>query len=276
MDERAARLADRLTAGFYARCGESFSATRTAGWPGWSRLEGPLRAAARRAADEGRALRVLDLGCGNLRFERWLEGLLPGAAVEAVGLDREPGLAAGTGGYGAGAAGGGAGVGPKGPSAGLSAEVVAAEFGDGWGLPAALEGAFDVAVAFGLLHHLTGFRGRRAVMEGLARALAPGGVAAASCWRFLDDRRLVTKAREATADALARWPGLAGQLGPGDAFLGWQGEEGVFRFCHAVDEAELDRLVAAATAAAPGVREAGRFSADGRSGELNRYALLAR
>lgn len=269
MDERAARLADRLTAGFYARYGESFSTTRTGGWPGWSRLEGPLRAVARRAADEGRALRVLDLGCGNLRFERWLEGLLPCAAVETVGLDREPGLAAG-------AAGDGAGAGSDGPAAGLSAEVVAAEFGDGWGLPAALEGAFDVAVAFGLLHHLTGFRGRRAVMEGLARALAPGGVAAASCWRFLDDRRLAEKARGATADALARWPGLAGRLGPGDAFLGWQGEEGVFRFCHAVDEAELDRLVAAATGAVPGVREAGRFSADGRSGELNRYTVLAR
>ena len=95
MDERAARRADRLTAGFYARYGESFSTTRTGGWPGWSRLEGPLRAVARRAADEGRALRVLDLGCGNLRFERWLEGLLPCAAVETVGLDREPGLAAG-------------------------------------------------------------------------------------------------------------------------------------------------------------------------------------
>ncbi|MEY8437469.1 class I SAM-dependent methyltransferase [Atopobiaceae bacterium 24-176] len=269
MDERAARLADRLTAGFYARCGESFSATRTGGWPGWSRLEGPLRDAARRAADEGRALRVLDLGCGNLRFERWLEGLLPGAAVEVIGLDREPGLAAGASGATVGGGGG-----SDGPASGLSAEVVAAEFGDGWGLPTAFEGGFDVAVAFGLLHHLTGFCGRRAVIEGLARALAPGGVAAASCWRFLDDRRLAAKAREATADALARWPELAGRLGPGDAFLGWQGEEGVFRFCHAVDEAELDRLVAAAAAAAPGVREAGRFSADGRSGELNRYVVL--
>lgn len=269
MDERAARLADRLTAGFYGRCGESFSATRVGGWPGWARLGEPLRTAARRAADEGRALRVLDLGCGNLRFERWLGATLPGTAVEATGLDREPGLAAGA--LRAPVDGPGSGLG-----GGLSVEVVAAEFGDGWELPAALEGAFDVAVAFGLLHHLTGFHGRRAVMEGLARALAPGGVAAASCWRFLDDRRLAEKAREATADALARWPGLAGQLGPGDAFLGWQGEEGVFRFCHAVDEAELDRLVAGATAAAPGVREVGRFSADGRSGELNRYALLAR
>lgn len=269
MDERAARLADRLTAGFYGRCGESFSATRVGGWPGWARLGEPLRTAARRAADEGRALRVLDLGCGNLRFERWLGAALPGTAVEATGLDREPGLAEDA--LRAPVDGPGAGLGGD-----LSVEVVAAEFGDGWELPAALERGFDVVVAFGLLHHLTGFRDRRAVMEGLARALAPGGVAAASCWRFLDDRRLVTKAREATADALARWPELAGQLGPGDAFLGWQGEEGVFRFCHAVDEAELDRLAAAATAAAPGVREVGRFSADGRSGGLNRYTVLAR
>ena len=84
------------------------------------------------------------------------------------------------------------------------------------------------------------------------------------------------KARETTADALARWPELAGQLGPGDAFLGWQGEEGVFRFCHVVDEAELDRLVAAAMDAVPGVHEVGRFSADGRTGELNRYTVLGR
>lgn len=257
MEKKAARLADRLTAEFYRRCGESFSATRHGGWPGWERLLEPLGAAAKRAADEGRAVRVLDLGCGNLRFERWLADALPGVAVEATGLDREPSLA-------------------KDAVPGFAAEVVAARFDDGWRLPAGLSGRFDVAVAFGLLHHLTGFAGRRAVLEGLARALAPGGVAAASCWRFLNDGRLGKKARAATADAAALWPELAGALGPGDAFLGWQGEEGVFRFCHNVDEEELGRLAAAAVAAAPGMREEGRFSADGRTGELNRYLVLRR
>lgn len=257
MEKKAAQLADRLTTEFYRRCGESFSATRQGGWPGWERLLGPLGAVAQRTADEGRAVRVLDLGCGNLRFERWLACALPGVAVEATGLDREPALA-------------------QGAAPGLAVQVVSAQLGDEWALPGELHGHFDAAVAFGLLHHLTGFAGRRAVVEGLAQALAPGGVAAASCWRFMDDARLGPKAQAATTDAVARWPELAGALGPGDAFLGWQGEADVFRFCHNVDEDELDDLVAAAVTAAPGVREEGRFSADGRTGELNRYAVLER
>lgn len=304
MDEGAARLADRLTAEFYEVNADSFAATRRHGWPGWERLLPQFERRATDAAEEGRSLRVLDLGCGTFRFERWLARVLPGVPVEALGLDR---------------------------SATLAAEVPAGcrfercEIGGDWELPARLRGRFDVAVAFGLLHHLPRPEGRAAVVRALGDALAPGGVACLSAWRFLDDGRLAVKAGEATAATVARYPELAGALGSGDAFLGWQGSCETVRFCHHCDEAELDGLVAAveareaetgavkagagdvagsgmgdtgrpegdaacaADAAGSGMGDGGRpagdatsiaetdrFYADGRSGRLNRYLVLER
>lgn len=256
MDEQEARLADRLTAEFYGRCGRSFSGTRHSRWPGWERLAPRLRSLGARAADEGRPLRVLDLGCGNLRFERWLSDLGLGCGLEVVAVDRDRTLV------------------EEGDGGSCSVTFVEADLSRDWSPPAEWEGRFDVAVAFGLLHHLPRPAAREVVVGALARALAPGGMAAFSCWRFLEDERLTAKAKAATARALEAHPELMGQMGPGDAFLGWGCETDVFRFCHQVDEEELDQLVKVALAQVPAVDELERFSSDGRSGRLNRYGVM--
>ena len=144
----------------------------------------------------------------------------------------------------------------------------------------------DLAVAFGLMHHLPTLALRARVLEGLLGSLRPGGFAIASFWQFLNDARLAAKAAAATAEGRVAH-GLP-TFQENDFLLGWQHAEGVYRFCHHTPEKEIDALLApirnpsapsasscASTASLP-LREVARFSADGKQGNLNRYLILQR
>lgn len=57
----------------------------------------------------------------------------------------------------------------------------------------------------------------------------------------------------------------------GDFVLGWQNVPGAYRYCHSFSDIELDQLVVACGDAA---EEVVRFTADGRTGEMNAYVVL--
>ena len=120
------------------------------------------------------------------------------------------------------------------------------------------------------MHHVPGAELRSVLAEWLVAHTQSGGIIALSCWRFMDDKRLATQARAVTRNCRACHPDLA--LEPNDYFLGWQGSADVPRYCHYIDEWELDDLSVAACAS--GARELERFNADGDGGVLNRYLLL--
>ncbi len=236
-------------------------------------------------APDGRALRVLDLACGNLRFERFLMDALPDLAIRVDAVDSCATLADGAtalpgvrfheldvvsallGSAGATASQARAEAGDR-ASAGNPTAVVA-------GAPLALPRLTpcDLAVSFGFLHHVPGFEQRAAVLAALVAQLRPGGVAAVSLWQFLDDERLARKAATSHPAALVDLGLDESALDEGDRLLGWQDALGAWRYCHHFAEFEVDALSAAACAAT-GARELARFSADGASGRLNRYLLL--
>lgn len=135
------------------------------------------------------------------------------------------------------------------------------------GVPAA---AFDLVVAFGLLHHVPGSEARQAFVAELARRVAIGGVLAITAWQFAGRPRF--------ADRIVPWSELElrggppidpAQLEPGDHLLGFGDPSPALRYCHHCDDAELDALVAPIP-----LDEVARFSADGRDGDLNRYVVL--
>lgn len=252
------RLARRLIArnnAFYRDHAASFSATRAAPWQGWRTVARIVRDAQGKAGPEG-DLSLLDVACGNLRFERFLVDCLPDTRLHITAIDSTPELAAGV----------------------LDARIsylardVLARLLDGAD-PLSDTDPADLVVSFGFLHHVPGSELRRGLLGSLARRVAPGGLLALSFWQFMDDARLAAKA--ATADGAAReagWPISA--LEDGDHFLGWQDDPGALRYCHHFPEAEIDEL--ASHLADLGMREVARFSADGRSGALNRYLVCQR
>lgn len=274
MDQAVARKLIALNNRFYRSHAASFSATRSTPWTGWekvARLVEEARGKTGGAAAFPTSLHVLDVACGNMRLARFLAQALSQERIAYHGIDRCAPLAqsAGT------------------PDATdrlsiafheadilerLLAPGTRALSPTGRELPAG-----ELVACFGFMHHVPGEALRAALLRELVAQAAPGGIVAVSFWRFMDDARLAGKAAVSDHGAVAAppWKGYDPvDLEVGDHFLGWQDEGGALRFCHHTDEAELDRLVASVPARH--AEECARFSADGRSGELNRYLVLRR
>ena len=240
MDETYAREMSALTRSFYDEVYATFSATRQSPWAGWERL---VRELGITGAEE---LRVLDVACGNLRFERFLAGRV--RSVEAWCSDACDDLAQ---------------SGP--PSVEGIVHYAHADIAE-----ALLTGDLsrvsatcpvDLAVSFGFMHHLPLAAQRQRLLAHLVGQVRTGGHVCVSFWQFERDARIMRGAE-----------GVAGG-GAGDYLLGWQGSDRVRRFCHSTREGEIGELVASLAGSA---REVARFSADGKSGDLNRYLVLRR
>ncbi len=241
-DNQTARRLIELNTEFYRLQAASFSQTRHAAWMGWGRLADGL------SLDSH--AKVLDLACGNLRFERFLQERFPLTRFEFDAVDNCPALS----------------VGAK--------DIPVRDLDLAQAL---LDGrrpelsAHDLAVSFGFMHHLPTFEMRSGLLELLARATAPGGVFSVSFWQFMDDEGLAAKAEQTTARGISEL-GITG-LGVRDYLIGWQAKPGVYRYCHHFDDTEVDAL---ATHIADRARLVDSYRADGRTGRLNRYLVFKR
>lgn len=272
MDTDDARALIALNNRFYRDHAASFSATRSAPWQGWARVAELAAEASAAKADE--SLRVFDLACGNMRLARHLARALPHTRIDYYGVDRCAELAE-----------------ANHPSVCLSDDVGSApaqvrvhfheadileamlahtSVGDNPG-PLAGIPACDLSCCFGFMHHVPSKDLRLAVIRALVASTAPGGIVVLSFWRFMDDERLAAKARAVTEQARASETVPA--LGANDYLLGWQDDASALRYCHHFTEDEISEL---ARAVADCAQETERFSADGKSGALNRYLVLTR
>ena len=252
MDEKTARALGAINRDFYRDSAAAFSETRRDSWPGWEPLPGWIED---RLAD--RALRVLDVGCGNGRFGAFLAHALPehAADIDYCGLDSSAPLLDSV--------------------RARRLPVAATEILLGDVIETPLESlladrAFSLIAVFGLLHHIPGERKRAALLRSLARRLEPGGLLALAFWRFDDFERF--RVRRKAFEAWNRDAPEAidlSQLEPGDRLLRWGEGSGVVRYCHHVDDAEAERLLDAA-----GLERLACYDADGREGGLNRYFVL--
>lgn len=250
MDKQTADRMTELTSAFYDAVASSFSATRQAPWTGWERALSTLD------LPSDRSLAVLDVACGNLRFERFLASR--GLATRAWCVDSCPQMQGD----------------PSAPHAfdlqfiqqDLAAHLTSEQDFATWGIP-----PVDLAVSFGFAHHLPLERQRAHLVRSLVASLAPGGHALLSFWQLENDPHLLAKAQASTRRASEAFE-LCG-LGAHDYLLGWQERTDVFRYCHHFPEEEVDELVASV---APDACEVARFSADGKGSNLNRYVVLRR
>jgi len=201
--------------------------------------------------------RVLDVGCGNGRLALLLNQERPGATY--LGMDAVPELV------------------ELARARSDQLTDIAAEFrvadvarpGWGGGLPGAapstsLRTSFDCVVALAVLHHIPGFDLRVQVMREIATLLEPGGCLILSTWQFLGTARMRRKIVDWAEVDIAEEA-----LEPGDYLLDWKREGRGLRYCHLVDEAEVERL-----AAESGFRVRETFRAGGREGNLSLFAVL--
>ena len=124
----------------------------------------------------------------------------------------------------------------------------------------------DAVVCLATLQHLPGRDLRARVMADLASLVAPTGIVAVSAWQFLAADRFVAKQIDWATVGLAPT-----DVEPGDALLPWQQGGYAVRYVHHIDLTELTELAAQA-----GLTVTETYTADGKEGNLNLYALLRR
>lgn len=247
MDSFTADMLRALNNRFYRDNRTSFSATRRNSWPGWNRCVELCCAHV-----SARGARVLDVACGNMRFERYLREACGFEDFSYTGVD----------------------------SCELFDELPAqARFveadllescGTGENGLSELVGlhAFDLCACFGFFHHVPSQAARIELVEQLLATVRSGGHVAVSLWRFADVPELADKAAATTARARDEL-GLP-ELDAGDYLLGWQDRTDAYRYCHSFSEPEIDELKRTVGAAAELVE---RFEADGRTGAMNTYLV---
>lgn len=226
---------------FYATFARAFAASRSVSDPG---LVCILPYIPPRAS-------VLDVGCGNGRLATLLDRERPGATY--LGVDAVPELVELA----------------RAQADQLTTITVEFRVADvarpGWAEP--LSGApFDCVVALAVLHHIPGLDLRVQVLREIGSVLAPDGCLIISTWQFLGSARMRRKIVAWTEVGIAEE-----RLEPGDYLLDWKREGRGLRYCHLVDEAEVERL-----AVESGFRVRETFRAGGREGDLSLFAVLDR
>jgi SAM-dependent methyltransferase len=262
MDDATRHALRSLNERFYEERGVAFSRTRDHAWPGWERLIPHLE----RAASTHSPMRVLDVGCGNGRFARFLAGHFQGSGrrIAYTGVDASKTLLD---------------LARQQEAPGVETHYQRGDFVED---PGALpQAAFHVVVLFGVLHEVPGRATRRALIERLTERVARGGVLVLARWLFASRPR--TRARILDWE---RWNASAtpaidrAQLEPGDALLPWQTAaeearrapaETDVRFVHAIDDLEMGAL----TRDLPILR-IDHFQEDGRERNLNEYSVYRR
>ena len=317
MDNATARTLCALNNEFYAREAMSFSATREVPWPGWRRVLGAIAAAqleldsssralfSSRVSDEkcesahpagasscsecdndaDDSLFLVDVACGNMRFERFLNEEYPHEflALAVDSCDRLALDALKTCDF------------DRSEVSYTHIDVIEQLLDGGTkGLAFSLgTKSADATVAFGFMHHIPGEENRTSFLRALLDTVRSGGIVAVSLWRFMDDERLAKKAHEATvrarsyvADAVSGRAPLDEEMArsslfavdftqfeAGDYLLGWRDDVAAFRYCHSFNDAEIARLIDSVSNAATLID---RFTADGKTGNLNEYLVFGR
>jgi SAM-dependent methyltransferase len=239
MDPETIETLLALNRRFYTDLAAPFSASRPAGDPALATILPHIPGHAR----------LLDVGCGNGRLARLLDRERPGAAY--TGVDWSPAF-----------------IEPlrASPPPHMAATFHLADVTrPGWTrlLPAE---PYDCAVLLAVLQHIPSLGLRAQVLQEAGTVVRPAGVLLVSAWQFLERPRMRRKVVPWEEAGIA-----AERLEPGDYLLRWERGGHGRRYCHLLDEAELQQL-----AAACGWRAESTWRAGGCEGDLGLYAALRR
>jgi len=263
MNRQTIAALNRINRTFYHHQSEDFSRTRRSPWPGWKRVVSAYEEK-NPTSGAGSLVSILDVGCGNGRFLPFLAEQLQ-APIRYFGVDSSLALLLE-------ARGGVAGRTSSQP------KLVAAELIDDRPLEFLRSAQFDLAVVFGVLHHIPSYQARQSLLTALAACLKPGGLMAVSFWQFGEHRRFLRRSIWWTDyNKQAREPIEIGELEKGDMVLTWGDQSGQersgcssnLRYCHFADTKEAGQLVRSLP-----LHVMEMYRSDGEGQRQNLYYLL--
>jgi tRNA (uracil-5-)-methyltransferase TRM9 len=139
---------------FYLKTQKYFNISRQSPWDGWEKLL-PLL--------QGRALKCLDLGCGNGRFGKWLSQY---KKIDYTGLDNNQYL--------------------------LDQIPFGHKIKQDITQPWRLKDKFNLIVLMAVLHHIPTKTARLKILQQAKKLLLPGGLLVFTAWNF-DQKKIVKK-----------------------------------------------------------------------------------
>lgn len=268
MDETTAQCLVALNNEFYAQAALSFSATRHASWPGWEPLISCLtenvpttyrmrceKDACARPTAPIKPIPVLDIACGNMRFEAYLEEKLPTWPFDFHAVDSCASFE-------------------------LRQTTLDVTFQQLDVLKHLMSGTLEdklqsprcaLVACLAFLHHVPTQELRMQLLKAMLNQVEQGGLMAVSLWTFADDTGFAARAEKSTAQATTALQ--LENLDSGDYLLGWQNNNHLWRYCHSFDNDEIDDL---ATCLEPHASAIRRFQADGRTNRMNTYLVFRR
>lgn len=239
---------NQLNQEFYETTARSFNRSRQYFWQGWQQLEPLLK----QLQDQQDRLNVFDAGCGNGRFAQFLADLK--IEFEYTGLESNSDLLR----YAQQTIN----------KLKINHKLIEFDLIEGLindNLTEKFDQKFNLIAVFGLIHHIPGFKLRKKLLEQLAELLSADGYLVITAWQFAaDDRFLKREVDPALVNIKAQ------DLEKNDFILDWRKGERAFRYCHFVDEEEVERL----SRQIEELSLENTFLADSKSGELNRYLLF--
>jgi 2-polyprenyl-3-methyl-5-hydroxy-6-metoxy-1,4-benzoquinol methylase len=232
MKEAVTRQLVALNSVFYETLAEPFSNSRSSFPPGFHKVLDLL---------PRRPLIVLDVGCGNGRFGRFLvdQGLLAAytgidSSVALLALAQEPW------------------------SRLIERDLSQANCLDG-------VGEFEVIVCLATLQHIPGRLNRERLLREMARHMVTGGRIVLSNWQFLDNARQRRKIRPWAEVGID-----ASQVEDNDYLLSWERGGSGLRYV-----AYLNSEITSKMASDAELRVVTTFRSDGKENNLNLYTVMA-
>lgn len=252
-----------LNQAFYEQFGSSFSDSRSRPQPGFAQLLQHL---------PPNTTNVLDVGCGDGRFGRFLQREIREWRLEnetrrvgdwEIKPTQSPSLIVSH-----------SPIGLRYTGVDFSERLlaIAREAGPGEFFqrdlvqPSCLTGLgeFDVVACLAALHHIPGYANRLRLLREMAEHLRPGGRLFLATWQFLTNERQRRKLRDWSLVGLD-----AADVEPGDYLLSWEREGQGLRYVAMIDEAAVAQMATEA-----GLTMERQFYSDGREGNLSLYTIL--